>query len=107
MFELLTKSFLFNQSGIGIMVEGCESVDDFSEGTEDFIELPAITKPRSSVDNPELPDVNFKTSQSKSGSQQSVANLRSQSVKSPSTCFSSDSPVHANTPYVLSSCIQL
>ena len=91
---------LYFQSGIGIMVEGCESVDDFSEGTEDFIELPAITKPRSSVDNPELPDVNFKTSQSKSGSPQSVANLRSQSVKSPSTRFSSDSPVHVNTPYV-------
>ncbi|KAL5250410.1 hypothetical protein ACHWQZ_G016218 [Mnemiopsis leidyi] len=84
-------------SGIGIMVEGCESVDDFSEGTEDFIELPAITKPRSTVDNPDLPDVNFKpsNSQSKSGSPQSLGNLRSQSVKSPSSRFSTDSPIHA------------
>ena len=82
------------------MVEGCESVDDFSEGTEDFIELPAITKPRSTVDNPDLPDVNFKASnsQSKSGSPQSLGNLRSQSVKSPSSRFSTDSPIHA--PYV-------
>lgn len=32
-------------------MEGCESADDFSEGTEDFIELPAITKRRSIVEN--------------------------------------------------------
>ena len=44
------------QSGIGIMVEGCESMDDYSEGTEDFIELPAITKPSVS-DITDIPDI--------------------------------------------------
>ena len=98
-FEIISSkylNFVYPQSGIGIMVEGCESVEDYSEGTEDFIELPAITKPRTSVDNTNTSD----NSPSKSSPPQSGGNARSQSINAASKKFSRDYP-QQTTSYVL------
>ena len=85
------------------MVEGCESMDDYSDGTEDFIELPAITKPsRSSVDHTNVaesspPQSKSSNPQSKGSPSQSSGNA--QSVSPPPVKLSRDGPIHS-TSYV-------